>query len=78
MQESPVYVRWLDEMCQALAAYGWRVASQGATMSATNVDEDELCLESDNGPLPRSALMATLHQAGIEPHYWRGDVDETA
>jgi hypothetical protein len=76
--DSPEYARWLQKMSQAFASQGWRVVSQGPTMSSTNVDEDELCLESDGGPLPRSVLEAALRQAGIAAHYWSGDVDETA
>jgi hypothetical protein len=74
---SPEYDRWLEGR-RAFAGQGWRVASQGPTMSATNVDEDELCLESDGGPLSRSALEATLRQSGIDPLYWSGDVEESA
>jgi hypothetical protein len=42
--DSPEYARWLQKMSQAFASQGWRVVSQGPTMSSTNVDEDEFAL----------------------------------
>jgi hypothetical protein len=72
---SPEYVRWLDGIGRAFAGQGWRVTSLGP---ATNSDEDAFCLESDGGPIPRSALEAALREGGIEPLYWHGDVDESA
>jgi hypothetical protein len=75
---SPEYAEWLEHVRQVFAGLKWTVASQGPTMSSTNIDEDELCLESGVGPLPRTALESALRQAGIEPHYWSGDVEESA
>jgi hypothetical protein len=78
ISSSPEYAKWMQRVRQVFAGLNWRVASQGPTMSATNVDEDELCLESDGGPLPRSVLEAALRQAGISAHYWSGDVNKRA
>src|SRR5262245_30959666 len=71
------YKAWWEKLTQAFAAIGWRVDSQGPTMSSTNVDEDELNLASEQGPLERAELVAALRHVGFDYwHYWSGDVVE--
>jgi hypothetical protein len=76
--DSPEYAAWLEGVRRAFAGLGWSVTGQGPTMSSTNVEEDELGLESDGAPLDRAALEAALARAGIDPHYCSGDIAEPA
>ena len=75
---SPEYASWIAGVRQEFADLGWTLTSQGPTMSSTNVDEDELNLESDGEPLAAAELRAALERVGIDPLYFSGDGADSA
>jgi hypothetical protein len=72
----PEYEAWLENVRRAFAELGWTVTAQGPTGSSTNVDEDYLSIETDEGPvLDRAALKRVLERVGISPTYYTGDIE---